>query len=220
VKDVEVPEWKKKALETRADPQAAPFGMSWNTEGTISATQAYNNEVELEEPLDHTCNVVKREPKPINYSLALSILLGDSFHNFCDGIFIGVAFMLCDNATALTIVFITLYHEVAQELADFFLLTKHAGLTVTKALAVNFLSGLSVVLGGIVVLSIGVSDLTIGVILSIASGVYLYIAASECVPRVNAVVKSNTDRLVTVLAFIVGAVPIGLTLLNHSHCEA
>ena len=69
-------------------------------------------------------------------------------------------------------------------------------------------------------LSIGVSDLTIGVILSIASGVYLYIAASECVPRVNAVVKSNTDRLVTVLAFIVGAVPIGLTLLNHSHCEA
>jgi len=162
----------------------------------------------------------RRSPKPLNYALAASILIGDGFHNFCDGIFVGVAFMLCSNATAFTIVGITVYHEIAQELADFFLLTKHAGLRVTTALAVNFIAGLSVVLGGIVVLSMEVSDLSIGVILSIAAGVYINIAASECVPRVSAVVSCATDRMIAVFAFIVGAVPVGLSLLNHEHCEA
>ena len=37
VKDVEVPEWKKKALEKGGDATAAPFGMSWNVEESVSA---------------------------------------------------------------------------------------------------------------------------------------------------------------------------------------
>jgi urease accessory protein len=40
VKDVEVPEWKKKALAAGGDAAAAPFGMSWNTEESVSATEA------------------------------------------------------------------------------------------------------------------------------------------------------------------------------------
>ena len=40
VKDVEVPEWKKKALAANADATAAPFGMNWGKEETISATDA------------------------------------------------------------------------------------------------------------------------------------------------------------------------------------
>ena len=69
-------------------------------------------------------------------------------------------------------------------------------------------------------LAIDVSDLAIGAVLSISAGVYVYIAATECLPRVNEVVKSHADRLLTMLAFVVGAVPIGLTLLGHSHCDA
>lgn len=40
VADVDIPEWKKKALAAGGDASAAPFGMSWNTEGTVSATAA------------------------------------------------------------------------------------------------------------------------------------------------------------------------------------
>jgi len=117
---------------------------------------------------------------------------------------------------------VTLYHEVAQELADYFLLTKHAGLTPAVALSLNFASGLSVMLGGIVVvvLATPVSDMSLGVTLSVGSGVYLYIAAVECLPRATEVVKSRKDRLVSIFFFIVGVVPIELTLLGHSHCEA
>jgi zinc transporter ZupT len=158
--------------------------------------------------------------KNINISLVLSILIGDALHNFCDGVFVGVALSLCENATAYTMIAITLYHEIAQELADYFLLTRHAGLRPCVALPLNFCSGMSIMLGGIVVLSVPVSDMTIGVILSVASGVYIYIAACECLPRVNAVVRTSKDRVTTIAMFILGAVPIGLALLNHSHCEA
>jgi hypothetical protein len=33
----DVPAWKKVALESGADPMAAPFGGDWNTESNISA---------------------------------------------------------------------------------------------------------------------------------------------------------------------------------------
>jgi hypothetical protein len=40
VKDVEVPEWKKKALAANVDATSAPFGMSWGVEESTSATEA------------------------------------------------------------------------------------------------------------------------------------------------------------------------------------
>lgn len=153
-------------------------------------------------------------------SLALSILIGDAFHNFCDGVFIGVAFKLCDSSTAWTIMAVTLYHEIAQELADYFLLTRHAGFTKFKALLANFVAGLSVVLGGLVILGSDLSDMAIGVLLSLSSGVYLYIATVECLSRVSGILSSLQDRALLLLMFAVGAIPVGLTLLNHSHCEA
>ena len=156
----------------------------------------------------------------INYPLCATILLGDSFHNFADGIFVGVGFLLCSRDVALSILFITLYHEIAQELADFFILTKHAGLTVLWALGLNFLSGLSVMLGGITVLA--VKDLTsqaVGIILAIAAGVYIYIGASECTPRADKHLHGWRDRVLGIAMFSLGAIPIGLALLNHQHCD-
>lgn len=187
-------------------------------------TEAYEGTVEnhSHDTCKHTCDHRRSTPKAkkVNLSLVMSILLGDALHNFCDGVFVGIALSTCESATAYTIIAITLYHEIAQELADYFLLTRHAGLRPCVALPLNFCSGLSIMLGGIVVLSLPVSDMIIGVILSIASGVYIYIAACECLPRVNAVVKSSKDRFTTMFMFIMGAVPIGLALLNHAHCEA
>jgi zinc transporter ZupT len=156
----------------------------------------------------------------IKWGLVTTIIVGDVFHNFCDGIFIGIALSLCSRTTAYTVMAMTVYHEVAQELADYFLLTKHAGLKPLQAFSLNFVSGLSVVLGGIAVLASPISDLVVGVLLSYASGNYMYIAACECIPRVQAVVGSSADRIISIMTFIIGAVPIGLTLLNHSHCEA
>jgi hypothetical protein len=59
-----------------------------------------------------------------------------------------------------------------------------------------------------------------GSLLSVSAGVYIYIAAStECIPRIQAVHKNATDTLTFLICFTIGAVPIGLVLLNHGHCE-
>ena len=156
--------------------------------------------------------------RPINRSLCFSILLGDMFHNFSDGIFIGSAFLTCGRAISLSIVVATIYHEMIQELADFVVLTKHAGLSVWMALLLNFTSGLSIVLGGVIVLAADLSTMAIGALLSMSAGVYLYIAAVDCLPRVSSALENCLEHGLVFLAFGAGAIPIGLVLLNHEHC--
>eukprot|EP00978_Attheya_sp_CCMP212_P028169 scaffold96547_cov24-Attheya_sp.AAC.1 len=114
----------------------------------------------------------------------------------------------------------TLYHEIAQELADFFLLTEHANLSVPWALLLNFASGLSCTLGGILILAFSLTNEAVGIILGVAGGVYIYVAASECVPRIELAVRNTKDRLISLGWFCVGAIPIGLVLLNHQHCDS
>ena len=125
--------------------------------------------------------------------------------------------MSCSYATAISIVLITLFHEMAQEIADFVLLTRYVGLTVPKACLLNFTSGLSVCLGGITVLAIQPSNEAIGVILAIAAGVYINVAAVESLPRVEKATRNRNDRAVTLASVIVGTIPIGLILLDHKH---
>ena len=154
----------------------------------------------------------------INHRLCCSVLVGDFFHNFGDGIFIGTAFSTCSRAVAYGIVFSTIYHELAQEIGDFFLLVNHAGLSPLQALSVNFISGLSVLLGGIIVLALEPGNTAVGVILSLSAGVYIHLAAGECLPRIDNLLVSGKERLISLAFFILGSAPIGLVLLNHEHC--
>ena len=154
----------------------------------------------------------------VDRSLCASILLGDAFHNFADGVFIAAAFKSCSAGTAISIVLVTLFHEIAQELADFVLLTRYAGLSILKACVLNFLSGLSVCLGGVIFLATNPTPMTTGILLAMAGGVYFNIAACETIPRLEKIIKNRRDRVVTLLAVIVGTIPIGLILLDHRHC--
>jgi len=149
------------------------------------------------------------------------------FHNFTDGVFVGNAFVFCDRNVAYTIAGATIYHELAQELADFSLLTNTCGLKVWEALVTNFISGLSVMLGAIVIVAGDVSVHVTGIVLAFSAGVYIYIAAAECIPEMREFDESlphhvtrgkrSFYQLLSVFCFMCGAVPIGLVLLNHSH---
>jgi zinc transporter ZupT len=162
----------------------------------------------------------EKSAKKVNWALASSVLIGDFFHNFTDGVLVGTAFSLCHRELAVAISAATVYHELAQEVADFFLLTKHCNLKVPLALVLNFVSGLSVLLGAVIILSFDVTTNTTGCILAIGSGVYIYIAAAECLPRARKAQKTTGDKFISVGSFICGVIPIGLVLLNHGHCEA
>jgi zinc transporter ZupT len=51
------------------------------------------------------------------------VIVGDFMHNLCDGIFIGTAFTACTDALAWNITIATILHEIAQEFADYVVLT-------------------------------------------------------------------------------------------------
>ena len=61
------------------------------------------------------------------------------------------------------------------------------------------------------------SDEAIGIILAIAAGVYINVAAVESLPRVEKATRNRNDRAVTLASVIVGTIPIGLILLDHKH---
>jgi zinc transporter ZupT len=158
------------------------------------------------------------KPKVLNLPLLASIFLGDFFHNFTDGVFIGTAWLLCSRDLVYTIIAATVFHELAQEISDYFLMVHLCGLTPVAALALNFVCGLSVMLGGIIVLSVELTSSAVGVILCIGSGVYFHLAVGECLPTARSAHRCKKDKLYGLLAFTCGAVPIGLVLLNHQHC--
>jgi zinc and cadmium transporter len=75
----------------------------------------------------------------------LLILVGDTFHNFVDGILIAAAFL--ENTelgivTALAII----AHEIPQEVGDYLILL-HSGYSKLRALAFNLLSSLATLVG-------------------------------------------------------------------------
>jgi zinc transporter ZupT len=148
-----------------------------------------------------------------------AVLFGNVFHNFGDGVFIGTAFLLCDSNVAISIAAATFYHELVHQLANFFILTNHGRLPKLMALFLNFLSGLFMVIGGVVALAVHTTTTMIGFILGVAGGVFIYISACECMPRALRCFECKTDRLLSILFFSLGAIPIGLLMLNHKHCE-
>ena len=158
-------------------------------------------------------------PTVQDYSLAASVLIGDFFHNFTDGVLVGTSFSLCRQDLAVAISAATIYHELAQEIADFFLLTKHCRISISLALFLNFMGGLSVLLGAVLILSFNVTSNVTGVILALGGGVYVNIAATECLPRARQAQRTLGDRIISLVSFTFGVIPIGLVLMNHGHCE-
>ena len=63
---------------------------------------------------EHATSVEAPVTKPfVNKKLCATILLGDFFHNFSDGLFIAAAFRSCSQKLAIGIMLVTLAHEVS-----------------------------------------------------------------------------------------------------------
>lgn len=167
--------------------------------------------------------VVSGPGNPNQLRVLSGVLLGDIVHNFVDGIIIGAAFLgsACDANKAWGITAATVGHELAQELSDYLVLTdpNQGALKPVKALALNFASGLSVVLGAIVILSADVDNRAQGMLLAYGGGVYVQIGAAECMARVNQFAQTSKLRALCLLFFVLGAICIGLVLISHEHCS-
>ena len=114
----------------------------------------------------------------------LTILVGDTFHNFADGIVIAAAF-LADPHIGLVTALAIAAHEIPQEVGDFIVLL-NAGFSKSRAFAFNLLSSLAAILGGLVGYFL-LDQLTgwIPYVLVIASSSFVYIAVSDLMPQMQ-----------------------------------
>ncbi len=151
--------------------------------------------------------------------LIFAICFGDFMHNLCDGFFVGAAFKECNRSMAWGVAIGTMLHEFPQELSDFLILTgPQVGLSTLTALLINFVAGTSVIVGTIIVLAADIESSTTGLLLAFGAGVYLQIGCVECMPKMINSTLSPMRKLVCLFAFTIGAVLIGLVLLDHKHC--
>jgi zinc and cadmium transporter len=113
-----------------------------------------------------------------------SVLLGDSIHNFCDGVIIAAAFLTDVHLGVATAVAV-IAHEIPQEVGDYIVLV-NAGFSRTKALVWNALSGLAGVLGGVLgYFIVGPWESLFPYLLVIAASSFIYVAVADLIPQLQ-----------------------------------
>lgn len=150
--------------------------------------------------------------------LAKMNLIGDAIHNFVDGILIAGSF-LADPVVGWTTTLAILAHEVPQELGDIGALLR-GGYRPRQAVLYNFYCSLSVLPGALFTLLLGqVADSSLILLLPVAAGGFIYIAASDLIPVLHE--RSNLYSLggqsasfAIGIAFMQGIVVLEHNLLN------
>ncbi|MFT3858798.1 MAG: ZIP family metal transporter [Aquabacterium sp.] len=113
-----------------------------------------------------------------------SVLVGDSIHNFCDGVLIAAAFLSDPHlgfVTALAII----AHEIPQEVGDYIVLI-NAGFSRARALAYNALSGLAAVVGGVLgYFLIEPWREFLPYMMVVAASSFVYVAVADLIPQLQ-----------------------------------
>lgn len=132
------------------------------------------------------------------------ILVGDSVHNFIDGVLIAAAFLESTQLGVITAIAIVA-HEIPQEVGDFLILL-HSGYTKTRALVLNLLSSLASLVGG--VLGYFVLQAVTGavpILLGIVAASMIYVAVADLIPGLH----KRTDLRATLSQTILIALGVG-----------
>jgi len=140
------------------------------------------------------------------------VIFGDTIHNFIDGVAIGASFMISPNLGLIT-AFSTFLHEIPHEIGDFGILLK-AGWKNTKILVINIISSLMTVVGAFTVYFLNINESSIGVLMAISAGVFLYLGASDFLPKIE---TDNKNKFKSILPLMLGSAIIMLTLLLVPH---
>ncbi|MDO8988079.1 MAG: ZIP family metal transporter [Sideroxyarcus sp.] len=160
----------------------------------------HHEHCEAHEPHDHA--------EHGNTRSGTMIIVGDTFHNFIDGVIIAAAFMTdwqVGVVTALAII----AHEIPQEVGDFAVLI-HSGYSKARAFQLNLISSFATLIGGI----LGYSALqemqsATPYLLAVAAASMIYVAVADLIPGLHKRTQlRDTVQQVSLILLGVGTVAL------------
>lgn len=145
-----------------------------------------------------------------DHASANLILVGDTFHNLLDGVLVAAAFMTNPHLGIVTALAV-FAHEIPQEVGDLAILL-HGGYSRGRAMALNLVSSLTSVLGGVI--AYFALNPALGVLpyaLALAAASFIYVAVADLIPglhrRVDA--RASIEQVVFIAA--------GVALVYFTH---
>jgi zinc and cadmium transporter len=145
----------------------------------------------------------------------LLIVVGDTVHNFVDGLLIAAAFLQSTELGVIAAVAI-IAHEIPQEVGDFLILL-HSGFSRARALAVNLISSAATVVGGVLgyfglQFFAGVEPTLLGVV----AASMIYVAVADLIPGLHRRPQlRDTASQALLIALGIGAIAGVRLLLQH-----
>ncbi|SFW33516.1 ZIP family metal transporter [Nitrosovibrio sp. Nv17] len=145
------------------------------------------------------------------------IMLGDTFHNFVDGILIAAAFMADIHLGMVTAIAI-IAHEIPQEAGDFLILL-NSGYTRRQALLFNLLSSFATLVGALLTYFM-LQDMNhlIPSLLGLAAASMIYVAMADLIPGLHKRPEIGaTIQQVALITLGIGSIWLAGNLFSHHH---
>ncbi|MEO5627339.1 MAG: ZIP family metal transporter, partial [Candidatus Saccharimonadales bacterium] len=147
------------------------------------------------------------------------VVIGDTVHNFIDGVAIAAAFLI-SVPTGIVTTLAVAAHEIPQEIGDFGLLLSK-GYSRRQVLKVNIYSALATTVGAVIFFKLGTNNPSlIGALIGMTAGFFIYIATSDIIPSIHDA-KDKRSLYIKSLLLVVGVVIVGTsTTLAHNYINA
>ena len=143
-------------------------------------------------------------------------MVGDSVHNFIDGIVIAMAFLV-SVPLGIATAFAVISHEIPQEVGDFAILIE-SGYSKKKAFLFNLFSSFSTLVGGILgYFFLSSIQKSIPYLMAISAASFIYVAVADLFPNLHKY-TAISQTLLQILFIIAGVLSIVLIEeLSHAH---
>ena len=155
------------------------------------------------------------DPRHDHGRSGMMIMIGNTFHNFVDGVLIAAAFLAYVRLGLVTSLAI-IAHEIPQQVGDFLILL-HSGYTRKQALVFNLLSGTATLAGGLLAYStLHTMQQMVPPLLGLAVASMLYVAVADLIPGLHRRPELHaTLQQVLLITLGIGSIWLTRSLSGH-----
>lgn len=165
--------------------------------------------------------------KKSSHPIVPMLIIGDTIHNFIDGIAIASGFLISPTS-GIIVTFAIAAHEIPQEIGDFGVMLS-SGLKRRKVILINIASAFATTISAVIFYLLGTaSEISFAPLLAIVAGFFIYIAMSDIIPTIHREKqKSTVIKKSLTLFFAIILVATAITTLHqisheysgHTHNE-